>query len=227
MKSQTSPLTARTLETLIRLSTAHAKARLSQKVEERDAEAAEEILRFALFKEVLKVAKKKKRKLNDGKAEGEGSDEDDDSSDEDGEEGGGKGEKKSTRGKRMEMPSTQGSPAPPSAPPTPKPRPKPTARKGKGPASTRMAEDDEEEVNVDDLIGGDGDENEAMTSAPLASSTNAQLDEDDEEEAAPAAEPTPVGIAPERFVFLLSFPVSFSSSSPVFALDLGLSSYRN
>ncbi|KAK0545831.1 MCM DNA helicase complex subunit [Tilletia horrida] len=51
---RTSPLTARTLETLIRLATAHAKARLSREVEEEDAEAAEEILRFALFKEVVR-----------------------------------------------------------------------------------------------------------------------------------------------------------------------------
>jgi DNA replication licensing factor MCM3 len=50
---KTSPLTARTLETLIRLSTAHAKARLSSRVEERDTQVAESILRFALFKEVV------------------------------------------------------------------------------------------------------------------------------------------------------------------------------
>lgn len=52
---KTSPLTARTLETLIRLATAHAKSRLSSKVDERDAMVAEEILRFALFKEVVKA----------------------------------------------------------------------------------------------------------------------------------------------------------------------------
>jgi DNA replication licensing factor MCM3 len=62
-------MTARTLETLIRLSTAHAKARLSSKVEERDAIVAEGILRFALFKEIQKKASNKKRKLNTGKAE--------------------------------------------------------------------------------------------------------------------------------------------------------------
>ena len=59
---KTSPMTARTLETLIRLSTAHAKARLSQKVEPKDARAAEEILRFALFKEVIKESRQKKRR---------------------------------------------------------------------------------------------------------------------------------------------------------------------
>jgi DNA replication licensing factor MCM3 len=82
-------LTARTLETLIRLATAHAKARLSPKVEERDASAAEDILRYALFKDVVKRQRRKKRKLNHGAASGhrdedgeEGSDEDDENSEE-------------------------------------------------------------------------------------------------------------------------------------------------
>lgn len=61
-------MTARTLETLIRLATAHAKARLSPKVEERDASAAEDILRYALFKDVVKRQRRKKRKLNNGGA---------------------------------------------------------------------------------------------------------------------------------------------------------------
>ncbi|KAN0071513.1 MCM2/3/5 family domain containing protein [Elaphomyces granulatus] len=59
---KTSPLTARTLETLIRLSTAHAKARLSSRVEERDTQVAESILRFALFKEVVEDERRKRRK---------------------------------------------------------------------------------------------------------------------------------------------------------------------
>ena len=60
-------MTARTLETLIRLATAHAKARLSAKVQEKDARAAEALLRFALFKEVAKRTRRnKKRKLNAG-----------------------------------------------------------------------------------------------------------------------------------------------------------------
>ncbi|KAK4686427.1 DNA replication licensing factor MCM3, partial [Tremellales sp. Uapishka_1] len=81
-QKRTSPLTARTLETLIRLSTAHAKARLSAIVDERDAMAAEEILRFALFKEVLKPQRRKKRKLNNGQGVDEGSDEEDEEEDE-------------------------------------------------------------------------------------------------------------------------------------------------
>ncbi len=79
--SQTSPLTARTLETLIRLATAHAKSRLSTKVQRQDAKIAEEILRFALFKEVLRRTRRKKRKLNNGAVDAVDEDE------EDGEEG--------------------------------------------------------------------------------------------------------------------------------------------
>lgn len=59
---RTSPLTVRTLETVIRLATAHAKARLSNRVEEQDAVAAESILRFALFKEVCEEKSRKKRR---------------------------------------------------------------------------------------------------------------------------------------------------------------------
>ena len=59
---RTSPITARTLETLIRLSTAHAKSRLSKRVEQKDAEVAEQILRFALFKEVVEDDRRKRRR---------------------------------------------------------------------------------------------------------------------------------------------------------------------
>ncbi|KAI0032481.1 ATP dependent DNA helicase [Vararia minispora EC-137] len=79
---RTAPLTARTLETLIRLATAHAKARLSSKVEVKDAEQAEQILRFALFKEVIRRERRKKRKHRGGAARGE--DEEDEDEDEDG-----------------------------------------------------------------------------------------------------------------------------------------------
>lgn len=85
---KTSPMTARTLETLIRLSTAHAKARLSHKVEIQDADAAESILRFALFKEVVEDDRKKRRKVSRADDAAMSSDEDssDSSHDENGDE---------------------------------------------------------------------------------------------------------------------------------------------
>lgn len=79
---RTSPLTVRTLETIIRLATAHAKSRLSNRVEERDAVAAESILRFALFKEVVEDESRKKRRktrpVDFASSSEEGSDDDDD-----------------------------------------------------------------------------------------------------------------------------------------------------
>ncbi|KYK59657.1 hypothetical protein DCS_00791 [Drechmeria coniospora] len=72
---RTSPLTVRTLETIIRLATAHAKARLSNRVEEQDAAAAEAILRFALFKEVVEDESRKKRRRTHAVESGSSGDE--------------------------------------------------------------------------------------------------------------------------------------------------------
>jgi len=79
---RTAPLTARTLETLIRLSTAHAKARLSSQVSIDDAREAEKILRFALFKEMpQKEDRRKRRKTTNMDSSEETGDSDSDGSD--------------------------------------------------------------------------------------------------------------------------------------------------
>ena len=88
-KRRTSPITARTLETLIRLSTAHAKARLSGRVEVEDAVVAAQILRFALFKDVPVPEDRRKRRRTDqtdanmGSSDEQDEDDEDDSEDDD------------------------------------------------------------------------------------------------------------------------------------------------
>jgi len=89
-KAKTAPITARTLETLIRLSTAHAKARMSKVIEESDADAAIQMVQFAYFH---KVESKKSDK--EKKAEGESEEEEEE--EEEVEETGEKVEKKKTK----------------------------------------------------------------------------------------------------------------------------------
>ncbi|XP_055385003.1 DNA replication licensing factor Mcm3 [Condylostylus longicornis] len=60
--ARTQPVTARCLETLIRLATAHARARLAKTVTADDAQAAIELVQFAYFKRVLEKERKKRRR---------------------------------------------------------------------------------------------------------------------------------------------------------------------
>lgn len=79
--ARTQPVTVRTLETLIRLSTAHAKARLSPTVQPVDAEAAIELVQFAYFKKVLEKPKRKRKRnddASDNEADGENEDDEHD-----------------------------------------------------------------------------------------------------------------------------------------------------
>ncbi|KAJ3160151.1 MCM DNA helicase complex subunit [Geranomyces michiganensis] len=97
-KYRTMPITARTLETLIRLSTAHAKARLSHRVEKCDAELAVEILKFALYKEVKNSGAGRKKGSKRAKVATAAAADDDESGDEDtSEESGSDGEYGSAR----------------------------------------------------------------------------------------------------------------------------------
>lgn len=61
-EKKTFPVTPRTLETLIRLATAHAKSRLSSRVERRDALVAQEMIEYCLYKKVQARQLKKKKK---------------------------------------------------------------------------------------------------------------------------------------------------------------------
>ena len=79
--ARTQPVTARALETLIRLSTAHAKARLSKTVDAEDAETAIELVQFAYFKKVLGKPKKRRHE-----SEGEDASENEEAMEEDDQE---------------------------------------------------------------------------------------------------------------------------------------------
>ncbi|EAQ87934.1 conserved hypothetical protein [Chaetomium globosum CBS 148.51] len=158
---KTSPMTVRTLETLIRLATAHAKSRLSNRVDERDAAAAESILRFALFKEVIEdESRKKRRKTRPLENEGEDSSSDDDS-DADGDEANGTARSSTARSTRA------------SQRPTNNTRRRPAARRqGSSPddPAPAEAEDEEEDEEPEDLYNATPRRSTRTTGAAASSS---------------------------------------------------------
>ena len=189
-------MTVRALETLIRLSTAHAKARLSPDVLEVDALAAESILRYALYKEVIKPPKKgdkvgKRRKLSGKKKnkpkrdkgsdeESSSEEEEEDSSDEEGDEGGAGKE-------RMEMPQPAG-------------RREGLARGAKSNGASmaeHQEEEEEEEEDDQDAMDAMDDLGRELTPVMPANEQARQV------EAAKTPEPS-TGLDPPRYVLPLS-----------------------
>jgi DNA replication licensing factor MCM3 len=65
--NKTLPITVRTLETIIRLSTAHAKCRLSKTVTRLDCEVATKLLNYALFHEEIEDVKEEEEEKKDEK----------------------------------------------------------------------------------------------------------------------------------------------------------------
>lgn len=80
--ARTQPVTARALETLIRLSTAHARARLSKVVDADDAQSAIELVQFAYFKRVLEKPRKRKNVDDDNEEEEAGTEDEVDTEEE-------------------------------------------------------------------------------------------------------------------------------------------------
>merc|ERR1712048_997943 len=77
-RNQTLPITARCLETIIRLSTAHAKLRLSKKVSLADVNQAVELLNFALTNDAEPEQKQKRKKASGDMPDDDEEEDDDD-----------------------------------------------------------------------------------------------------------------------------------------------------
>jgi DNA replication licensing factor MCM3 len=167
---KTSPMTVRTLETLIRLATAHAKSRLSNRVEERDAAAAESILRFALFKEVVEDESRKKRRKTTRPLEAEdgASSSDGDSDSDGGDEANGTARTSAARSTRASQRASNNNAA----------RRRPAARRqgtspdGADDATPEEAQDEEEDEAEEDLYNATPRRSTRTTRAAAGPSTS-------------------------------------------------------
>ncbi len=186
------PITARALETMIRLACAHCKARLSATVTERDCEVAFELMQFSL------EAATKAEELADGK--GPDGDDDDDDADEDDDAGG--AERKSSS---SSSPARRGRAAASSAAsPGQKRGGKSPSRKSK---KRRNDSDDDESDSDNDRKAKDDDSDDdddaapASTTAPVSNSARRQ-----------SSRPAPTSTTSSSSSSSLS---SSSSSSPI------------
>lgn len=182
-KSRTLPVTARTLECMIRLATAHAKSRLSDQVQAIDAKNAAALVHYSYYNE----AEAKVRSA--GKSDDE-DDSDDDGNDDDGSSGGGAPRSSQTKGaatpKSAKKPTKAGSTTPKSA----------SKGKGKGKAKDQFDFPDEdgdaaEEVEVAQAkTPSSGRRGRSSASTPAANATAAVDEEDTEPMDATQAEDT-------------------------------------
>lgn len=154
-------MTARTLETLIRLSTAHAKARLSNTVTVDDAKQAYAVLRFALFKEMPEKEDRRKRRKTGNV---DSSEETDDSDNSDGSDDSGDGRPstagRTARGSRRATGGTRGSQ---------RSRRTPTTRRRT--VQDDDDEDDDTEETEEDSQPTTSNNNNGATSSPSARRT--------------------------------------------------------
>jgi len=192
-KSRTLPVTARTLECMIRLATAHAKSRLSEQVEEIDAKNAAALVHFSYYNE----AEPKSR--SSGDTDNDTSDDDDDNNGDDGMGSTPKSSQKKKTGARTPRSATKKAAGAAAAASSPK-----SASKGKGKGKGK-ASDPADQFDFPE----DGEDAEVQVATPTSrkgraaargsakkDSAAAAAAEDDAEEETEEMEATEEPVAP-------------------------------